>query len=108
MVHSSALTVTTDGEHLTYGGFSLKEIVRFRSLEFNADCFSILSLSLKESDSGAGFWSATHSGPPPPWDMIEDSIEEFYIASTEEGGYGLPPCPRHGTGPTPAPIATTP
>jgi hypothetical protein len=45
MVHSSALAITTDGECLTCGGFSAGETIRFRSLEFNANCFDGLSLS---------------------------------------------------------------
>jgi hypothetical protein len=39
MVRSSTLVVTTDGEHLGCGGFSLGESVRFGSLEFIVDCF---------------------------------------------------------------------
>jgi hypothetical protein len=64
MVHSSILAITTDGEHLTCGGFSLHEIVRFRSLEFIVNCFSGLSLSPKGSDSGTVFVRVTHGGSP--------------------------------------------
>jgi hypothetical protein len=32
MVHSSELTVSTDGEHLRCGGFSLDETIHFGSL----------------------------------------------------------------------------
>jgi hypothetical protein len=78
MVHSSALTVTTDGEHLNCGGFSFGEPVPFRSLELIVDYFSSLSLSPKESDLGATFRSTTHNGPPSLRAMIEDSNEEFY------------------------------
>jgi hypothetical protein len=63
MVHSYALTVSTDGEHLTCGGFSLNETIRFGSL-FIADCFGGLRLYPKESDSGAIFRSTTRSRPP--------------------------------------------
>jgi hypothetical protein len=48
MVHSSALTVTTDGDHLIYGGFSLGETICFGSLVFITDCFNNLSLSPRE------------------------------------------------------------
>jgi hypothetical protein len=61
IVHSSSLTVTTDGEYLTYGGFSLGEIVHFGSLEFITDYFNSLSLSPKGSDPGAIFVGMTHS-----------------------------------------------
>jgi hypothetical protein len=39
MVHSSTLTITTDSERLTCGGFSLGETIHFGSLEFIANCF---------------------------------------------------------------------
>jgi hypothetical protein len=64
MVHSSTLVNTNDGEHLTYGGFSLGEIIHFGRLEFIADCFSDLSLSLRGSDLGIVFVGETHSGSP--------------------------------------------
>jgi hypothetical protein len=64
MVHSSALTVATDDEHLMCSGFSLGETVHFGSLEFIADCFDGLSLSPKGSDLGAIFVGTTHSGSP--------------------------------------------
>jgi hypothetical protein len=53
MVHSSTLAVTTDGEHLIRGGFSLGETVHFGSLEFIVDCFSSMSLSPKGSNLGS-------------------------------------------------------
>jgi hypothetical protein len=37
MVPSSMITITTDGERLTYGGFSLGETIHIRSFEFIAD-----------------------------------------------------------------------
>jgi hypothetical protein len=52
---------------------------------------------------------STHSGSPSPRRaMIEDSIEEFYTASSREGGSGLPSSRRHGTGVPSDLIATTP
>jgi hypothetical protein len=53
MVHSSALAVATDGEHLTCGGFYLDEIVHFGSLEFIADCFG-------EGEGGMGAHRPAH------------------------------------------------
>jgi hypothetical protein len=82
MVHSSTLSITTDGEHPTCGGFSLGETVHFGSLEFIADYFDSLSLSAKGSDSGAIFMGTTHSGSQSLWAMIEDSIDKFYTASS--------------------------
>jgi hypothetical protein len=45
MVHSSTLTVATDGERLMCCGFSLNRTIRFGSLEFITDYFDGLSLS---------------------------------------------------------------
>jgi hypothetical protein len=63
MVPSSTLTVSTDGERLTCGGFSLREIVYFGSLEFIIDCFGSLSLSPRRSDSDTTIMGSTRSGP---------------------------------------------
>jgi hypothetical protein len=62
-VPSSTLTVSADGERLTCGGFSLREIVYFGSLEFIIDCFGSLSLSPRRSDSDATIMGSTQSGP---------------------------------------------
>jgi hypothetical protein len=40
--------------------------------------------------------------------MIEDSTDDFYMASSKEGSSDLPTSRRHSTGAPPAPIATTP
>jgi hypothetical protein len=64
MVHSSALTISADGERLTCGGFSLDETILFGSIEFIVDCFGGLSLSPKRNDLGAAFIGTTNSGPP--------------------------------------------
>jgi hypothetical protein len=85
MVHSSVFTVSTDGECLTCGGFSLGETVHFGSLEFIAVCFDGRSLSPKGSDPGNIFMATTRSGSPSLRAMIEDSTEEFYTASTGGG-----------------------
>jgi hypothetical protein len=45
MVHSSALTIFDDGEHLMCCGFSLGETVRIGILEFIIDCL-VVSVSL--------------------------------------------------------------
>jgi hypothetical protein len=73
MVHSFALIVSADGEHMTCGVFSLSETVSMRN------------------DSSVAFMGSTHSGPPSPlWAMIEDSTEEFYTAFKQREGL-LPP-----------------
>jgi hypothetical protein len=56
MVHSSTLVVTTDGEHLTCGGFSPGETVRFGNLEFIIDFFDNLSLSPKGVTQASSSW----------------------------------------------------
>jgi hypothetical protein len=108
MVHSSALTVTTDNEHMPCDGFSLGETVHFGSLEFITDCFSGLSLSPKGSDPDAIFMGTTHSGSPSLQDMIKESTDEFYTTSSGEGSSGLPTSRRHSALASPAPIATKP
>jgi hypothetical protein len=40
--------------------------------------------------------------------MIEDSAEEFLMALSGEGGFGLPSPRRHNVGAPPAPVTTTP
>jgi hypothetical protein len=91
MVHSFALTVSINGERLTCGGFSLCETVRFGSLEFIVDFFSDLSLSPNDNGSCVTFMGSPRSKPMTPlWAMIEDSTEEFFTASSREGGSGLP------------------
>jgi hypothetical protein len=108
MVHSSALIVSTDGERLTCGGFSLSEIVHFGSLEFIADCFSGLSLSPMRNDSGITFMGSTHCGPPSPLRaMLEDSVEEFYMTSSR-GGLRPPLFQEARYGDSVCPVATTP
>jgi hypothetical protein len=79
-----------DGERLMCGGFSLSETIHFGSLEFIADCFSGLSLSPKGSNSGAIFVGTTRSGSPSLWSMIENSADEFYMASSGGGALASP------------------
>jgi hypothetical protein len=108
VVHSSVLPIATDNECLTGGGFSLDKTVCFGSPEFIVDCFGSLSLSPKGSNSGPILVGSTHSGSLSLRPMIEDSTKEFYMASSGEGGSGLPSSPWHGTGAVPVPPATTP
>jgi hypothetical protein len=109
MVHSSTLTITTDGEHLTCGGFSLNETVCSRSLEFIIDCFGSVSLSPKENDSGIIFVGETCGGLPSLRTILEDTTDEFYMTPSGRGapaslsprgtvwGHHLPPSqPHHG------------
>jgi hypothetical protein len=90
MVHSSMLIVSTIRERLMYGDFSLGEIVCFGSLEFIADFFGCLSLSPGGGDSDAIFIGMTCSGSPSLQTIMEDSPNEFYMASSREGSSDLP------------------
>jgi hypothetical protein len=108
IINSSMLTVATDGECLICGGCSLCKTIRFGWLEFIANCFDSLSLSTKGSDSGAIFMGTTRRGSLLLRAMIEDSIDEFYTASSGEGSSGLPISRRHSMGALPVPIKTTP
>jgi hypothetical protein len=103
MVHSSTLVVIDDGEHLTYGGFSLGKIIRFENLEIITDCFGSLSLSPKQNDSGAIFVGMAHRGSPSLCIILEDFADELYIASIGEGSLGFPitTTPRPEDAPTP-------
>jgi hypothetical protein len=108
MVHSLMLAITTNGEHLTYNGFSLSETIRSGSLEFITDSFGSMSLSPKGSDSGTVFMGTTCSGSPSLCTILDDSVNEFYTTSSGEGNYGFPISWRRSMGTTTAPIATTP
>jgi hypothetical protein len=108
MVPSSALTVSNDSEHLMCGRFSLGEIVHLGSFEVITDYFGGLSLSPRRSESGVTFMGSTCSRTPSPWQAtIEDSAEEFHMASSGEDGSGLPSPRRHGTGAPPTPVTAT-
>jgi hypothetical protein len=73
MINSLMLVVTIDGKCLTCGGFSLDETICVGSLEFIADYFGSLSLSLKGSNSGAVFAGMAHSGSPSLCAILENS-----------------------------------
>jgi hypothetical protein len=66
MVPSSVLTISVDGEHLTWSGFSLGKTIHLRGIEFIADYFGGLSLSPRRNDSGATFMGSTRIGPLSP------------------------------------------
>jgi hypothetical protein len=108
MVHSSMLAITTDGEHLTCGSCSLGETVHFESLRFTTNNFSSLSLTPKGSNPGAVFMGKDRKGSPSLCTMLEDITNEFYMASSGEGSFGLPVSQRCSIGAPPAPIETTP
>jgi hypothetical protein len=85
MVHSPALTVSIDSQHLMRGVFSLGKTVCSGNLEFITDCFGGMSLCPKRNDSGTAFMGSTRSGPlSPQRAMIEDSTEGFYTTSSGE------------------------
>jgi hypothetical protein len=108
MVHSSMLIVTTDGEHLSYSGFSLGETDRFGILEFIADCFDILSLSPMGNDSSIIFVGMARSGLLSLRPIIKDFPDEFYTVPNGEGRSDFPISRRRSMGTLPVPIMTTP
>jgi hypothetical protein len=61
MVPSFALAISTVGECLTCGGFSLGETICLGSFKFIADYFGGLSLSPRRSNSGVAFMDSTRS-----------------------------------------------
>jgi hypothetical protein len=107
MVHSSMLAITTDGEHLTCGGFSIGETVCFGNLEFITNCFGSRSLPLKGNDSGTVFVGTACSGSPSWHAILEDSTDEFYTASSREGSSSFPISWRRSMVTPPVPITTT-
>jgi hypothetical protein len=109
MVPSSAITIIPDGKRLTSGGFSLGETVHLGNIEHISDYFGSLSLSPGRCSAGIAFMGSTHSGSSTPWlAMIEDSAEEFLMASRGEGSFGIPSPKRRGTGASITPVTTTP
>jgi hypothetical protein len=109
MVPSSSIVVAADGEHLTCDGFSLGETIHLGSFEFITDYLAGLSLYPRRGDAGAAFMGPTCSGASTPRQtMIGDSTEEFLMALSGEGSFGLPSPRRHGTGASLAPVTTTP
>jgi hypothetical protein len=91
MVPSSTIIIATDVEHLTCGGFPLGKTIRLGSFEFIANYFCGLSLSPRRGDLGAAFMGSTRSGTPSlQRAMIEDSTEEFLMASSGEGASASP------------------
>jgi hypothetical protein len=108
MVPSSSIVVAADGKHLVCGGLSLGETVRLGNFEFITDYFGGLSLSPGKGDEGTTFMGSTRSGASTLWwAMIEDSAEEFLMASIGEGSFGRPSPRRRSTGASLAPSTTT-
>jgi hypothetical protein len=108
MVHSSTLTITTDGEQLMGGGFSPSEVIRLGSLEFTADHFDILSLSPEGSDSGTVFVGMAHNESPSLHAILEESVGEDDSTSSEGGSFGFPISQDCHVVISVVPIATTP
>jgi hypothetical protein len=108
MVPSSTPVISTDDEHLTCSGFSHGETICLGSFESIADYFGGLSLCLRRNNSGTTFMGSTYSGPLSlRHTMIEDSTEEFHMASSRGGGSGLPSPRRLGKGAVLGPVTTT-
>jgi hypothetical protein len=91
MAHLSMLVVTTDGELLTCGGFSLGETIRFGSPEFFIDYFMGMA----------------RNGSPSLHTILEDTADEFYMTCSGEGSSDFPISLRHRMGTPPSPLATT-
>jgi hypothetical protein len=109
MVPSSAITIAADDERLACSGFSLGEPFRLGNFEIITYYFSSLSLSLRKGDSGTAFMGSTHCGESTlQWAMIEDSAEEFLMASCGDGGSSLPTPMTRRTGASLSVVATTP
>jgi hypothetical protein len=89
-------------------GFSLGEHVHLGNIEFIADYFGGLSLSPRRGNEGTAFLGSTHSGASTSQRaMIEDSLEEFLMASSDKGSFGHPFPRWHSTGASFSPTTTT-
>jgi hypothetical protein len=107
MVPSSVLTVATDSQHLSCGGFSLGETIHFGSLEFIINCFGGLSLSPMGDGSDAIVMGSTRGGPTSPLRaMMGDSVAEFHMALDGEGRIDLLSTRMYGMGASLAPATT--
>jgi hypothetical protein len=90
MVHSLKLTIITDGKRHTGIGFSPGETIYLGSLEFIADRFDSMSLSLDESDSGVVFVGMVPSGSSSLYTILEESTNEGDTASNGGGSSSFP------------------
>jgi hypothetical protein len=104
-VPSSSITVVSDGEYVTCGGFSPSEPISLHNIDFITDYFGGLSLSPRRGNDSAVFMGSTHGGASTPQRAtIKDSHEEFLTVSSGEASFGyLSPRPRS----TGAPLAPT-
>jgi hypothetical protein len=85
------------GECSPGDGFPLGKTTRFESLEFVADRFGGLSLSLLRGSSGAVIMGPACGGPPLlQWTITGSTIEGFPTTPGEEGRTGLLFKGRHG------------
>jgi hypothetical protein len=91
VVPSSSIIVGADGKRLMCSGFSQGKTSHLGNFKFIADYFSGLSLSPMRGDTGTAFMGPTQSGASTPRrTMMGDSVEEFLMAPTTEGRFGLP------------------
>jgi hypothetical protein len=108
MVPPSSIAVAADGERLACGGFSLGKTVHLGNFEFIADYFGGLSVSPRRGNKGVTFVGLTHYGASTPQHAtIEDSTEEFLIASSGEGSFSHPSPRRRSTWASLTPATTT-
>jgi hypothetical protein len=90
-------------------GFSLSETIRLGNFVFIADFFGSLSLSPRIGHTGSTFMGSTRNEASTlQLAMIEDSTEEFLMASSREGSFGLPSPRSCSTRPSLAPVTTMP
>jgi hypothetical protein len=62
MVPSSVITITVDGERLTFDGFSIGKTIYLGSFEFIADYFGGMILSPRRGDAVDAFMGSTRGG----------------------------------------------
>jgi hypothetical protein len=84
------------------------ETIHSRKLEFIADRFDNLSLSLEGIDSGIVFVGMTQSGSPSPHAILEEFASEDDSVMTEGGSSGFPISQESNVVKPTIPMATTP
>jgi hypothetical protein len=90
MVYLPKCSFIANRDSPTSVSLSLGEMICFGSLEFTANWFDRLCLSLEGDDSGAIFVGMMHNGSPCLHTILKESSDEGGTTSGEGGSSGFP------------------